>query len=633
MFRKFVIFFSAAMLLFFSGIGAVFSATVVRSNIDTILFLIPDTAQVTDPKITVWLDAAKEEGLHLQTITDTAFLQLGTNSKQYVGLIIPDQVHMQASDSIITAVDSYVSQGGKLMLVYDAGVLTPQGAFSTPKSRFSKLAGVDYSLYEELRDSTIGMGSITALQSTWRALRVPPGKSMLYPTANAAAADPVHGLTSYYYGFLNYPSFVTRGTYTGQSFITSPSFGLIAGINTYNKGKVLFINTPLGYLKGYGTDGLLLHSFLHYFAVDLIQLPYFSALPLGIAGMVINIHTDCGNSLADIQTLDNAKLWDSGPFSIDFTGGPDCISWGDKGGLNVNGDVTTQKWIKYFISKGHEVGAHGGWIHDYYGENVSEANQKTIIPGTSYTFNDLLTLNKSAVEAVGGKKVREYSAPQGNTPNWSIQWLEDNGVVGYYSLGNTGSAPTHYYNQGKLFQKKIWAHPLTPYGLYATVEEFAENGITPTEASKWTVELVDFAVKQRTSRMIYFHEPGITGSAADGVSYLSVMQNMLTRARQHNASRFRWYTMTQLSDFMTARERTNWSVSLLSDGNLQFSAKADFNITQQTWVWPKSRYAMPISSDNSVSIVDDAINGEWLVRGLMGKTTAVFTIKPLVPLL
>jgi hypothetical protein len=494
------------------------------------------------------------------------------------------------------------------------------------------MVGVSYALYSQLLGNTIGVGNVTALQSTWRTLRVPPGKSMLYPTATATT-DPVQGLTSYYYGYLNYPSFVTQGSYTGNAYITSPNYGLVMGLNNYGNGRVLFVNTPLGYLKGYGTDGILLHGVLHHFAVNQLQMPYLSSLPNGTSGMVLNIHTDCGNSLADIQALDNVGFWNFGPYSIDFTAGPDCVNWGDGQGLNVPGNTTTQGWIKYFVGKGHEVGSHGGWIHDFYGLNVSETNQNTIIPQSNnqYTFNDLLVLNKSAIESVSPKKVIEYAAPEGNTPKWSVDWLEQNGIVGYYWVGDTGMAPTRGYREGQLFTKQIWANPITPYGAAASFEEFTANNISPTEASNWLTGLVDFAVQHRTSRMIYFHEPGVTGSD-DGTSYLSSVQAMLNQGRSYGR-RFNWYTMASLSNFMTDRGNTTWNVNLMSDGSLQFSASIvspSTSLAQKTWVFSKAAYAQPSPVNNSVKVVNDNAANEWLVIGGSG-STAQFTVKQLAP--
>ncbi len=71
-------------------------------------------------------------------------------------------------------------------------------------------------------------------------------------------------LRRYMYGDLQYPSLVTSGDYDGRVLLHSDA-GVVAGEHKYQSGSVLFVNLPLGYLKG-NTDGLPLHGFLEYFA-------------------------------------------------------------------------------------------------------------------------------------------------------------------------------------------------------------------------------------------------------------------------------------------------------------------------------------------------------------------------------
>ena len=59
----------------------------------------------------------------------------------------------------------------------------------------------------------------------------------------------------YLFGYLIYPSYQTEGSYAGTALATSPDFGLVAGVQSYGAGKVLFVNLPLTYLKG-RTDAL-----------------------------------------------------------------------------------------------------------------------------------------------------------------------------------------------------------------------------------------------------------------------------------------------------------------------------------------------------------------------------------------
>jgi hypothetical protein len=148
--------------------------------VDAIALLLPDAVDVKDPKVTVWTDAMAEQGLQTAIVRDSEFLAPAFATKKYAGVIIPDQVHAKASDALVAAVINYVNGGGKLLLNFDAGTLTEAGFYPIPKSRFSSLVGIDYALYEELRDLTFGFGPVAGTEKTLTALRLAPGKFMPY---------------------------------------------------------------------------------------------------------------------------------------------------------------------------------------------------------------------------------------------------------------------------------------------------------------------------------------------------------------------------------------------------------------------------------------------------------------------
>ena len=67
---------------------------VVRGNIDEILLLVPDNVSASDPRVTIWVDAAREEGLHVRPLSDTEFINLGADVARYKGVIMPDQIQI-----------------------------------------------------------------------------------------------------------------------------------------------------------------------------------------------------------------------------------------------------------------------------------------------------------------------------------------------------------------------------------------------------------------------------------------------------------------------------------------------------------------------------------------------------------
>ncbi|MEO6018566.1 MAG: hypothetical protein ABIP46_15010, partial [Polaromonas sp.] len=152
-----------------------------------LLLLVPEGQPLTHPQVTAWLDAASEEGVRLQPVTDREFMALGANALNYAGLVLPDQLHAIASDPLIEAVRQYTLNGGHTLLAYDFGTFTLDGnqkpTYPIPKSRLSDLAGVDYALYDALREKSTAVGPVMALRSTLRDLQVPPGKSTAYDAA------------------------------------------------------------------------------------------------------------------------------------------------------------------------------------------------------------------------------------------------------------------------------------------------------------------------------------------------------------------------------------------------------------------------------------------------------------------
>lgn len=101
-------------------------------------------------------------------------------------------------------------------------------------------------------------------------------------------------------------------------------------------------------------------------------------------------------------------MFDEGPFSIHMTTGPDAVTTGDGKGWNLNNNQQARKILQRFVKKGHAIGSHGGWNHDYYGLNASETNSSQFLP--------YLKLNTAAIEHAVSKPIRGYSGFKSPTP-------------------------------------------------------------------------------------------------------------------------------------------------------------------------------------------------------------------------
>lgn len=182
---------SGALLSEPSPSVAVASVALPVPDPGVLMLLLPDGQNMADPGVLAWVDAASELGVRVLPVTDSQFMALGDVARNFAGLILPDGLHVQATDALLAAVKNYTAQGGRSMLVFDFGALTTLGdgtpVYPVPKSRLSDMAGVDYVMYEALRDRTTGLGPVTATRSTLRSLLVPPGKSL--PFAGLAATS------------------------------------------------------------------------------------------------------------------------------------------------------------------------------------------------------------------------------------------------------------------------------------------------------------------------------------------------------------------------------------------------------------------------------------------------------------
>ena len=441
--------------------------------------------------------------------------------------------------------------------------------------------------------------------------------------ATAAADTTLQAISGYAYGPLGYFHYVTTGTFPGTVYLSSPEHGLVAGQRGYGSGQLLFVNLPLGYFKAIGTDSAPMHGFLGLFAREQVGISTVSVQPRGRGGLVYNWHVDDGDDLS-VNTkylLDKTKVLERGPFSIHLTAGPDVITPGDGNGMDLNNRRASRELVRKLAGQkadgsehkksklaDHAIGSHGGWIHDFWGLNATEAN----VPDLTH----LLVQNFDAIENVTGRPIREYSSPVGNTPAWAVRWLEDRGVVAMYLVADLGNGMLRSWRNGARLSNKLWSSPVTPLGKYATFEEFDAFGITDAASGQWLLDLQSFAVNHRSNRMFYNHPPG-------AAAHLKPINALLTRADDLiKQKRFNWYTMTQLADFSQRRVETTWSSSTAGSW-VTFTASHPSTLEDVTRLLPKSSFTLPSVISGAGTVSSDASN--WIVTAERGTALTFIT--------
>lgn len=574
---KQVLVISIILGLFALGIVLIYSKW-QENSIDTLLLIKSDNA-IKPNLIEGWKNIAEEEGLHLEVKSNNEFLYSKEVRPTYKGIILADTISSRISQALVKKLKSYVESGGYLMLVYDAGTQDLDGNFSMEGSLFSKILNISYAigLKEEYgtQSSFIGHNK-TDLES----LGVPPGKCIIKDPTDTSITS-FCAISTYGYGAIKYLHFTTEAMNKDMPLLlTTSDRQFIAGEIPVGKGKILFVNLPLTFLWS-TTDSMFLHIFLQYFASEMLHLPVLSSVPNGIGGLIMNLHVESKSDINTFPILKKIGVFEQGPYSIDYTAGPDSRHFGDNLGTDLLNNPIAQYWMLYLSKLGNAIGSDGGWLHDYYGNNVSELNPSA--------FQKYLTMNIEAIEKVLGKKIFEYVPSSGNQPNWATRYLEKEHFLGYYSLSNTGVGPTRNFRDGIFDDPHLWSFSPLPYGQYAAIRDFGFVNLPVAGVTEWLIQSTKFAASRHASYLIYYHPSDFSFFP----QYLDSIKKWLnvtnTLASQKS---FHWYSMVNLAEFLNSRREVSWKV--INDMNYQIiKATHPISLRSQSWLIRKDACSKP----------------------------------------
>lgn len=563
--------------------------------------------------VAAWQDAAVEVGFELTVVRASQLLQAGALAED-AALILPDSIHQRMNAMLIAEVRNRVSRGARLMLTFDAGLLNMDGSTSPGGSRFSALAGVAYGAQQPRGVSATRQAEVLLSPAVLETLELPPGRAVLAgdgtvhsPTRTAAApGTPMLTLATYVYGRPQYPVFSTTGRFDGERLMHSAQGDLIAGRSRYGRGQVLFVNLPLGLLK-LRTDGSLLHGFLRHFAQDMAQLPRLAPMPRDQGAVILNWHIDAADGMVAADTLQSMGVFQHGPFSIHLTAGPDLNAEGDAGGINLVANERARQWVKQAAEQGHELGSHGGWIHNQFGAMVDKWPQER--------SSGLIELNNAAVSSASGKAVREYSAPVGHHPAWTTRWLAQRDIDAFYFTGDSGMPPTRSYQDSARGPERAWAFPVMSFGIQASFEEARAQGIAEDEVTQWLIDATAFCLRHRTVRLIYAHPPG---ALAYRQAFMRWLEYTSAAGREGHSP---WMTMAQYAEFANRRLDVRWELSVakeLSQGRSGYllHARHPSQLAQFSWLLPSTRFAKPELREGEAEIVQDG--DQWRVTATGG---------------
>ncbi len=580
-----------------------------------VVLLVPDGMSASAPQARMWRDAASEEGVQLQVLAVSEWARAVTrHHRQWPALIVPDTFQRSLDDTAVRRLHEQVRAGTRLMLVYDAGLLDGQGHYAPGASRFSDLTGMQYGLYDTLRAAMTTSSQIRGSAAMMEHLQIPPGRyldlhadfqhdSVMFSGRPMSREVAVNGYRQGDEG-QTFPVLVTRGQPT-QVLLHSEQGYPILSRQVLGKGETLFVNLPIGYLKQ-RTDGIFLSGMLRYFVQDMLGWPRLANTPDGKGGIVLNWHVDSTPAIPALQTLQKAGVLDEGPYSYHFTAGPDVYHPGDGAGMNVPANPEVRALIQDLARRGNAIGDHGGWIHNYFGERINDSN------GPEYV--QYLDLNQQALTAVLGYAPREYSAPVGNTPRWTLRWLEQHHFLGLYLTGDIGMGTTRTWLGQERLSPTLWMFPVLTMGELATAEDVHQEGVPLALYSDWLGAVVRFVRENQAVRLVYFHPPG-------AVMVLPAVRTFVQEMRACRlAGDCRWFTLTQMADFMNRREAVQWTHTLAAEGDV-LSASAPQTLAQMSWWVPQARFGRPEVLSGQARI--DAHGNQWRITVVSGKDIRV----------
>ncbi len=525
----------------------------------------------------------QEEGIpHEWVATGDFVLRHGRDTfARFRALIFPDGLAQKMPSWVVDRAKEYLEAGGSIAVVFDPGIKEPSGTYRSG-GLLAGLTGVEYLRYAELRDRAYRQGGVRFDDSRDAAFwHVPSGK--LYQ------GQVVGG---YAYGGLVYPMAAAQAVARDLEVFATDEGVPVLTLRSFGKGKALWVNLPLGYLKAY-SDDLPLRLALRTFVFDIVGLPHLVSAPHGVGGVVINWHIDSRIEMQGIPSLFKLGLVRR-ELKQEFhvTAGPDRDRPGDDLGFDAcgRGETLVRELLPYGA-----VGSHGGWAHNAFAEGLAREQL------SASEIESLIRKNNECLERITKTRVRSYSAPAGVHPQPVVtRVLEKLGIRAYYYTGDTGAPLNRTFFDGRMVSTSVWVFPVMPNGRYASIGEMGRAGLTARQVEEWLRETLDYAVRERTVRLVYSHPYDLLDPA-----YQEAFTRFLDHAELLQRQRLlRVETMEYFATFMDRFLKTKASF-FRDGGDLVVRLENPEGLEGITAAVPANWVKMPLSIPSDLGHIED----------------------------
>ena len=525
----------------------------------------------------------EEEGISYDVLN--AHLLLSLEAREIVkycpAIIFPDGAARYLPPEFEAWTKDYCETGGNVIIVYDPGTISVKKAF-LKKALFTHMTGINYMTYDKRGEGAFTVGNVKFVdEECSEFFQVPYGK-----TAEGLL------LGGYAYGKLEYPIacnrkqkalhpddvYATAITHDGQEY---PALVL----REYGKGKVLYVNLPLGHLKCF-SDDLPLRAVLRTFLKKVVKIPYLHNTLYGKGGLVINWHIDSSIDWTSIDNmLNEGYLMKDMRYSIHVTASDFRDEPGD--GLGFDACGKGRSYLELIKDYG-ALGSHGGWGHNWFSWNVEAGTF------TKKEIFEYIKKNNECLESLVDYPVIEYAAPNGTHPQpVTTEVLEELGFLAYYYTGDTGSAPNRTFFNGQKISDSVIAFPILTFGKAASFHEMQRYGYSEEDVRKWLQKTIDYVIENRTVRLIYSHPYDIP-------EYPNAMKSFLDYANQkQNEGTLHIDTMTSFASYLLKFLQTDYQFKIREKGLIISLANPE-GLEGITIALPKEGYKKPHAQNLSV---------------------------------
>jgi hypothetical protein len=472
------------------------------------------TSTITESVAEAWSESAREVGIPFSWINAQTLIagNPATAATSDPAIVFPDATAQGLPDAVLGWTESYVTDGGHVLVVDDAGTLNQSGNVR-PSDLFDSLLGIDYAnsgtAHDAVTEGTIRFTS-AAEAARWN---VPSGK--------LTSGDVLSG---YSYGPLTYPVADARQSSSDLNVVARSSQIPALATRRLGKGVAVWSALPLGELCAFDTDATPIDAVLQSVAVDLAGVPRILLAPSGGGGLVIDWHVESNDDWTSIPAMQRLGLLRPGiNQEFDISAGPDEKVAGDRQGFNACG--AGRATLELLLRNHETIGSDAGGVQDLFATEL-EKNELT-----DPEIGKLVAANASCLTTVTSERMDSYVGPDGVFPQPEMtKIVQQLGFVAYYYTGDSGAAPQLAFWHGKLTSTKVWAFPVAPFGRLAALADMSRAHVGASAVEAWLKSVASYAASEGTIQLIYSHPPdlsakGYASAFGSFLSYVSELQS------------------------------------------------------------------------------------------------------------